>query len=77
MMKKFCFGIWCVNLKVVYLKVLIIIINMMLINVVSGIILIKEVVNRIKYSSNMVVIIFDRWLCLLELMLIIDCLIMV
>lgn len=72
----FLFILW-IMWNEVYLKVLIIMMNIMFISVVSGIILISGVVNKIKLSNMIVVVIFDRCLWLLELMLIIFWLIMV
>lgn len=72
----FLFMLWII-LNDVYLNVVIIIMNIMLIRVVRGIILISGVVNRIKFNNIIVVVILDKWLWLLELMLIIFCLIIV
>lgn len=72
----FLFMLWII-LNDVYLNVVIIIMNIMLIRVVRGIILISGVVNRIKFNNIIVVVILDKWLWLLELILIIFWLIMV
>ncbi|CSB20942.1 Uncharacterised protein [Vibrio cholerae] len=76
MTKKSCFGTRRANLKVAHSKVPITTINMTPTNAASGIISIKEAVNRIKHSSNTAATIPDRRPRPPELTLIIDCPIM-